>query len=505
MTIKTQTYSLTGILFSMCLSLVLVVATVSAVNLAIPNLAVHLGASNTQLTWIADAYTVALAALVLPLGALGDRIGRRNVLIAGNIVFGIAAVFASRVTTADTLIFWRTIMGVGAAMIMPGTLSTITSAFPEHRRNRAVATWSGFASAGAIIGMLVSGALLEKWNWDSIFIASALLAGIAAIAAYFLSPNTKEVKHHSIDYVGGLSLVALVGGLVYAIIEGNDQGWTEHKTLIATGVSLLGLVLYILSSLRTKHALLDVRLFKLRGFSTGSATVMVQFMAFFGFLFVGLQFLQLILGYSPLKSAAALIPVGIVVIATAQLTPRLVMKFGSRILMVVGLLLISSSMFYTSRLTADSSYIPFLTGLIVAGLGIGMTSSTATSSITKSLPRDKQGVASATNDASREVGAAIGVALMGSVYGNHYRDNLPDTLNQLPLKAAEAVRHSAAAGLEIAKQTGPYASKLTDAVKDAFIHGLSASLIVVAIILLIVAMLVALFGLRKQQESNLNE
>lgn len=181
-----ESYRRTGILFSMCLNLVLVVATVSAINLAMPDLAVTLKASNGALTWIADGYTVALAALVLPFGALGDRIGRRKVLIAGSLVFGAAALAAAFSSTTGVLIGWRLVMGVGAAMIMPGTLSTITSAFPEDQRARGVATWSGFAAAGAIIGLLVAGALLERWGWESIFVASAIVAVAAGGAAFLL-------------------------------------------------------------------------------------------------------------------------------------------------------------------------------------------------------------------------------------------------------------------------------------------------------------------------------
>jgi MFS family permease len=171
------------VLFAMCLSLVLVVASVSALNLALPDLAIDLSASNGALTWIADAYTVALAALVLPLGAIGDRLGRRNVLIVGTIVFGAASLAASFADSTSTLIAWRAAMGVGAAMIMPGTLSTITAAFPPEQRAKGVATWSGFAAAGAIIGMLAAGALLEQFSWRSIFVAGAAVALAAALAA----------------------------------------------------------------------------------------------------------------------------------------------------------------------------------------------------------------------------------------------------------------------------------------------------------------------------------
>src|SRR5688500_16315046 len=193
-----------GVLIAMCLSLVLVVASVSSLNLAMPQLAVDLSASSSALTWIADGYTVALAALVLPLGALGDRLGRRNVLLAGTIVFGLAALFASTVDSTSALIACRVAMGVGAAMIMPGTLSTITAVFPASERPKAVAVWSAFSVSGAIIGMLAAGGLLEAWSWRSTFVVTAALAAVSFLAALLLAPNTSDPDHAHLDVPGAV-------------------------------------------------------------------------------------------------------------------------------------------------------------------------------------------------------------------------------------------------------------------------------------------------------------
>jgi EmrB/QacA subfamily drug resistance transporter len=471
----------------MCTSLVLVVAAVSALNLALPNLAVDLGASNSTLTWIADGYTVALAALVLPLGALGDRLGRRNVLVAGTAVFGAASLAAAAAGTTTELIACRVVMGVGAAMIMPGTLSTITASFPEEQRRKGIATWSGFAAAGAIIGLLVAGGLLQRWGWSSIFVVTAAVAAIAGVLAAGLAPNTKEATHGHFDLLSSIALVAAIGGLVFAIIEGNETGWTRPSVLGALAISLSGFVTYTVGGLRHETPLLDPRLFRLRGFRAGTVTIVVQFMAIFGFFFVGLQYLQLVLGYSPLKSAIALVPVAVVVLPTSQLTPRLVRRFGLKWVMSTGLLLLGAGMFAISRLDINSGYLPFLVGLIVSGLGIGLASSTGTSAIVSSLPRDKQGVASAMNDTTREVGSAIGIAVMGSVYGSHYRQALPAPSPGTPARAVDAIRSSAAAGLEVAKKAGPLRDQITHTVRIAFMHGLSASLQAIAVILAIAA------------------
>ncbi|SPF06673.1 MFS transporter [Streptomyces sp. MA5143a] len=471
-----------GVLSSMCLSLVLVVASVSALNLALPDLAIDLSASNGALTWIADAYTVALAAFVLPLGAIGDRLGRRNVLVVGTVVFGAASLAASFTDSTSTLIAWRAVMGLGAAMIMPGTLSTITAAFPPEQRAKGVATWSGFAAAGAIIGMLVAGALLEQFSWRSIFVVSAATALAAGLAAALLAPNTRDTHPHRPDVAGAITTAVAIGTLVYAIIEGNERGWTEPVVVGAFVVTIVSFAAYAFLGLRTEHPLLDPALFGIRGFRAGAVTVLVQFMAVFGFFFVGLQYLQLILDYSPLKAALALVPVALAVLPTSQLTPRLVNRVGMKAVMSAGLFLLAIGLYVISFLGVDSGYLPFLGGLVLAGFGIGLSGAVGTAAITGSLGRGQQGVASAMNDTTREVGSAIGIALMGSIYGSHYRSSLPDSVDRLPADAAESVRHSAAAGLQVADHLGARGAGLADGVKSAFMDGLSASLIAVSVV-----------------------
>lgn len=481
-----------GILFSMCLCLVLVIASVSALNLALPDLATDLEATTKDLTWIADAYTVALAALVLPLGALGDRWGRRKILILGCLVFGAAAFGGSLAQTPQELITWRVVMGVGAAMIMPGTLSTITSALPPERRAMGVAAWAGFAGAGAVLGLLAAGWILDNWEWETIFHGSALVAVVAAVASAVLAPETRDEESKGFDVFGSVFLAVTIGALVFGIIEGSDIGWGDGLVVGAFVLSALGAAAYIWHGLKSSRPILDPRLFRLRGFTAGTVAVMTQFMAVFGFFYVGLQYLQLILDYSPLHSAVALLPVAAVVLPTAQCTPYLSRWFGHRWVATIGLLFLAGALFWLSGLDRDSGYGPFLGGLMVAGLGIGLTSSTGTDLIVGSLSRNQQGVASAMNDTTREVGSALGIALMGSVYAAQYTDNLPD-LSTIPDSAADAVRDSAPAGLQVADQLpAPLGDQLRDGVRDAFMSGFSDALWWVAIILVVSAVVVAL-------------
>ncbi|WP_306320000.1 MULTISPECIES: MFS transporter [unclassified Streptomyces] len=474
-----------GVLFSMCLALILVTASMSSLYLALPDMALALSASTTSLTWVVDGYVLALAGLVLPLGALGDRIGRRRTLLAGTVVLGVAALAASEASGTTALIAWRAVMGLGAAMIMPGTLSTVTAVLPQEQREKGVAVWSASAAVGVILGMLASGLLLQWFDWRSIFVSGAVAAAGVALSAALLAPETKGGHRHRFD-VGGAACTALApAGLVYALIEGNDVGWGQPQVLVALAVMVAAGVAYVVLGLRSEQPLLDPRLFRNRGFRAGAVTIAVQFMAVFGFFFVGLQYLQLVLDYSPLRSAVALVPVAVVVALVSEVTPRLVDRIGMRTVTVGGLLLLGAGLFALSLIDVDSGYMPFLGSLVLAGLGIGLTGVVGTSAITGSLPRDQQGVASAMNDVTREAGAAIGIALMGSLFGRHYRSSLPD-LSRLPEPAADAVRHSPVGGLEVADRVGGIQGPLlASAVKDALVNGMSVALGTVTVIVVV--------------------
>jgi EmrB/QacA subfamily drug resistance transporter len=466
-----------AVLAAMCLSLVLVVASVASINLALPELSVDLDASGTALTWVADAYTLALAALVLPFGALGDRIGRRTTLLAGTVVFGLAAAFAVAADTSALLISWRAVMGVGAALIMPATLSTITAVFPRDERARAVGLWAGFASAGGIFGLLVSGALLEHYWWGSTFMVAAGLAAVSFVVAVMVAPNTADPSHTHLDPLGSLLSLVGIGSLVLGIIEGADAGWTSRLSLAAFAAAAVGLTGFVLWELRTDAPLLDPRLFRLRGFGTGTATITLQFLAVFGFFFVGLQFLQLLLGYGPLRTSLALLPMAVVLLPLAAFAPTLVARFGTRVVIAAGLLAMISGLLALTALTPGSGYWDFLACLLVFGAGTALTATPATNAVVASLPPAKQGVASAVNDATREIGAALGIALFGSLFDRGYRRAIDPALAGLPPEAANAVRQSPAAALEVAAQLGDVGFRLADQVPAAFLDGLDASLI----------------------------
>ena len=378
-------------------------------------------------------------------------------------------------------------MGVGAAMIMPGTLSTITAVFPASKRNRAVSVWAGFASSGAILGLLACGLILEWGSWRATFVATAVLAAVAFAAALVFAPNTADPEEAMIDMPGYLLSGLGIGALIFGIIDGAEAGWTSTNALAGLTVAAASLVVFVRWELRTPRPMLDVRLFALRGFSTGTLALTVQFLCLFGFFLVGMQFLQLILGYSALHSAVCLLPMAMIVMPMSRVAPHLVERFGQRAVMSAGLACLGTGLGIMSQLDGDSTYWHFLLGLLVFGFGMALTSTPSTTAIVTSLPRAKQGVGSAVNDVSRELGSALGIAILGSLFNKGYRDSVSQATAALPPEAAHAAEESAGAAFAVATQLGTDGERLADSVRDAFAAGLHDALTAGAAIAILTA------------------
>jgi EmrB/QacA subfamily drug resistance transporter len=469
----------TLILAAMCLALATVVSAVSSLNVALPDIARDLRATQTELQWIIDAYAVIFAGLLLLAGALGDRLGRRPLLLAGLVIFSGAAGAGLLVDDPGGLIVVRALMGLGAAAIMPSTLSIITNVFPPGERDRAVAIWAGVAGASALLGLLVSGALLELFAWDSIFAFSAALGLIALIAAARLAPDSK-LDRARLDLIGGALSTVSLSGLVYAIIEGPEQGWTDPVTLGAFGVAVATGAAFVSWELRREEPLLDPRLFRLRGFGAGTASITAQFFAFFGFIFVILQYVQFVLGYSPLEAGLALAPMAIVLMALSPRVPRLLERFGPARVAPLGLLVMAGGFAVFSTAGVDSGYLLLLAGLLLLGLGAALATTPATTAIVSSLPQGKQGVASAVNDAAREVGGALGIAVLGSALADQYQAGVSSALGQAPAALAERAQDALPAALALADRLGPEGSALAAQAQAAFVDGLGLAMLIAA-------------------------
>jgi EmrB/QacA subfamily drug resistance transporter len=481
-----------AVLAVVCLALALVMGMAVSLSVALPDLARDLGATQAELQWIVNAYAVVFAGLLLPAGALGDRHGRKGVLLAGLLVFGAASAGAVFMDSPGALIALRTVSGVGAALIMPMTLSIITSVFPPEERAGAVGVWAGVAGAGTFASLLVAGALLEFFPWPSIFALSVVLAVLALVGTALLVPTSKDPEHAALDPVGAVLSVAGIAGVVFAVIEGPALGWASLSVVASFALGVLALAGFVLWELHTKRPMLDPRLFLVRPFSAGTLAMTMSHVAIFGLFFVALQYMQQILGYSPLVSGLAVLPM-VAAFALSPAAAHLSERVGPGQVIAGGLTLAAAGLGVLATLGPDSSYWHVLGGFVLTGAGMALSAAPATNAIVASLPQGKQGVASAVNDLSRELGGVLGIAILGSVLNAAYRSGLADAARGMPGEAVARAQESLASALGVAKQLGgTEGARLDDAAREAFIGGLSASLLAGAIVLVVSAVGVAL-------------
>jgi EmrB/QacA subfamily drug resistance transporter len=466
-----------------CLALAAVVAAMASLNVALPNIARETHASQTQLLWVIDAYSLAFAALLLPGGGIGDRYGRRIALIAGLIIFGAGSAIAMAATSASELIALRAVLGVGAALVMPATLSTITSTLPDSKRARAVSIWAAVAGGAAVLGLLTSGVLLAGLSWRSVFGLNVALSAVALVGTLRYVPESADRDAPPLDVGGaGIAVGALVA-LVYSVIEAPTYGWLATRTLLGLLLALVLLAGFVIWELRQAHPLLDPRVFRVRPLWAGSSSIFVQFFAFYGYTFIGLQYLQLIRGDTPLLAAIQVLPLAAALMPASRLAAWLTVRYGPRVVGGTGLALIAAGLAIIAQLGTHSSYWLMAVGLIVLGLGLGTATTPATTSITQSLPRAQQGVGSALNDLTREVGGAIGIAVIGSILTSTYSSHV--NLAGLPSAIATKVKTSYA----IASQLGSAISSRAD---TAFVSAMHTALLTAAGVAALAAVVAAI-------------
>jgi MFS family permease len=369
------------------------------------------------------------------------------------------------------LIGLRALLGLGAALVMPATLSTITSTFPVEKRARAVSIWAAVAGGAAVLGLLASGLLLAVFSWRSVFAPSVLLAAVALVGTVRFVPESADPDAPRLDVGGaGIAVAALVA-LVYSVIEAPTYGWLATRTVVGLILALVLLAAFVIWELRQANPLLDPRLFRKRPLAAGSSSIFIQFFAFYGYTFIGLQYLQLVRGDTPLMAALQVLPLAAAMMPASRLAARLTARYGARKVGAVGLMLIASGLAIIAQLGTHTSYLLMAGGLVVLGIGLGMATTPATSSITETVPRAQQGVGSALNDLSREVGGAIGIAVIGSILASTYSSHV--NLAGLSSQVAAKVKASYAAG----SQLGP---PISDRAHTAFVSGMHVALLTAA-------------------------
>ena len=463
------------ILGVLCFSLLVIVLDNSILNVALPSIVRELDATNTQLQWIVDSYTLVFAGLLLTAGSLGDRFGRRPALQVGFALFGLGSLASAMSTTPNMLIFSRAFMGIGGAFIMPATLSIITNVFPARERGKAIGVWAATAGLGAALGPLTGGFLLEHFYWGSVFLVNLPIVLFGLVAGVFLIPDSKDPSAPRLDPVGAVLSIIGLALVLFAIIEAPRNGWTDPVTIVGFLVGAAVLATFAWWELHSSHPMLDFNFFRNPRFSAASTAITLTFFAMFGSLFLFSQYLQFVLGYTPLQTGIRLLAVAIPMMIVAPLSPRFVHRFGTKYVVATGMSLSTLGLVLLSFLAADSSYAQLVWRLVILSCGLALTMAPATESIMGSLPLAKAGVGSAVNDTTRQVGGALGVAVLGSVFNSIYTSSVTDGLSAsaLPASAIVAAKDSVGGALAVAASIGGAAgSQVADVARNAFVDGM---------------------------------
>jgi EmrB/QacA subfamily drug resistance transporter len=459
-------------------------------NVALPSIARDLRASGSQLQWMVDAYIVVFGGLLLSSGTLGDRLGRRRMLLAGLSVFGIASAATLLVSSPDQLILFRGAMGFGGALLMPATLSLITNLFAEEERPRAIATWAAVSGLGMVIGPIVGGALLDAFTWNSVFLVNLPLAAVGIAGTLALMPESHDPHPGRIDPVGAVLSILGPAVLIYGIIEAPGAGWTAPETLGRIGAGLMFVAGFVVWELHNREPMFDVSLFARPAFGATSFAETVAHFALVGAMFALTQYLQFVWGRRPLEAGVAMLPIALGVIGGTIVVTRLQGRISSRRLIAGGMTGIAAGLFLVSRLSVDSSYPVFALTLTVLAGGMGLAMAPATDSIMGAVDKARAGVGSATNDTTRELGSALGVAVFGSILSSGYRDvldvklsALPGGIGDLPPTVTGAVRDSLGSAVVAAGQLpGDTGSAVLAAAREAFVSGMSTATLLGAVI-----------------------
>jgi EmrB/QacA subfamily drug resistance transporter len=453
----------------MCLALVLVVMAVSSLNVATPSIQQDLSATSTQLHWIIDAYAIVFAGLLLPAGALGDRYGRKGALLLGLGLFAIGLLVTGLGGAATQVIVGRGIMGAGSALVMPATLSMIAAVFPPDERTKAIAVWTGIAGAGAAIGPVMSGALLEEFWWGSTVLVNLPVVALAAGAIAALSPRSRDTHVTPLDPAGAvLSLVGMVA-LLYGIIEGAERGWTDGLVVASFAAALVLLGAFVAWERRAEHPMLPIALFADRRFSVGSAVVTATFFCMFGFFFLSTLYMQYVLGYSALATGLATLPMAAALVVAAPRSVALAERLGAGAVVAGGFALIAVGLATFTRVGTDTPYVVLAAAFVLMGAGLGMAAAPATGSIMSAVPLDKAGVGSAVNDTTRELGGALGIAVLGTIVGSAYRSTVDLSGTGLPADDLKAAEESIGGAWGVARQLPEQGAAVLGPAQDAFV------------------------------------
>lgn len=465
-------------LMSACV--VVVVAMVAAINLALPALAASdLHPASTDLLWIVDSYILVFGCLLIPAGSIADRLGRKGVLLAGLGTFTAGCLASAAAPSVLVLLGARAVTGLGAALVMPATLSLLMQVTPPERKPHAIATWSAATGAAGALGNLGGGLILQWLPWQGLFLIIGPLAAALAVLVARIAPHG-ERRPASLDPVGAGLLTGSVFLLLLAIIEGPEQGWTSRLVIGSMFGAGLLLASFVGHARRSDHPMLDPRTFRIRSLRTGSIGVAAVFFGLFALFFVNAQYLQYAKGYSPLATGVAILPLPLAMVVISRRSIGLAQRVGTRVVVTGGLLLLAGGLAALSFATAATPYLPYSVALLLVAAGMGLSVPSLSTGIVTSLPADQAGVGSGINSAVREIGAALGIAVIGTVLASSFERAVPTEL--------QGTGHSVFQTLRTADELGP--SVHAQAI-DAFTHSMSLGLRVISVVVLVATVAVA--------------
>jgi len=465
----------------LCLSLVLIGLDNTVLNVALPTIQRTFHASASDLQWMVDAYVLVFAGLLLTMGALGDRFGRARALQAGLIIFAGASLTAPLATSIGHLIAVRVAMGVGGALIMPSTLSVIANVFPKTERGKAITVWAGVSGVGIGLGPLVGGLLIQSFDWSAIFLLNVPIAAVAVLLGWFLVPESRDPSGARLDLPGAVLSIGAVGALVYGIIEGPADGWTDPLILACFGAAVVLGLAFAWRETHTHAPMLDLSLFRSRRFTAGAGGIALTFFAMFGMIFGLTQYLQFVLGKTALEAGALMLALAVGMPVGARISFKAVEHFGTAKTMAGGLVLVALLLASLTRWTATMDPL-FVSGtLFFFAIAMANVMAPGTAAVMGAVPEAKAGVGSAMNDLLRQLGGALGVAVIGSVINTAYRDRMTDAVAGLPPTAAAAAHDSVGAAVAIANQVGGAAGQaLAGVARAGFVDALGAAAVLAA-------------------------
>src|SRR5665213_2771352 len=471
----------------MCFALFMVMLDNTVVNVSLPSIQRDLHASLSALEWTVNAYTLTFAVLMVTGGRLGDIFGRRRMFLFGVVVFGISSAAIGFAPNDTTLVAFRAVQGIGAAFMMPATLSIITQAFPPEQRGMAIGTWAGVSAMALAIGPVLGGFLTQSVSWRAIFFINPPIALVTIAVTLFAARETRdETVSRSVDYAGIAAITVGLTSVVLALVEGNAWHWGSTRVIALFAIAVAAVIAFVVIERRVKAPMVDFAFFRSRSFLGASVVgFIVSFAMLAQFFFLAL-YMQNILHYSPLQAGVRFLPSTLVIIVMGPLAGRLTDRIGPRPLMTAGLLTVSAALLIQSRLTVHSGYGLLLPGFVLMGIGMGLVMSPMSTAAMNAVDRTKAGVASGVLSMSRMVGGTFGVAIMGALVATLGRSTLDARLPHLPAAARATIADSLGDG----GLPGHHASaQIVSAIRQAFVSALGTGLTIGGIVTLVGAAL----------------